>query len=102
MSSAVTLAPATLERYTGVYKDSDGDDWVVRRKGSHLEVEAGPSSSEVFASPACADCFFYRDHVRDIRFEKSATGEVATLLIDEHIGPIERALRVTGKSRGQR
>ena len=99
---SVTLAPATLERYAGVYKDSDGDDWVVRRRGNHLEVEAGPSSSEVFASPACADCFFYRDHVRDIRFEKSPAGDVAALLIDEHIGPIERAGRVTGKSRGQR
>jgi CubicO group peptidase (beta-lactamase class C family) len=97
---AVTLPPAMLELYAGAYTDSDGDNWLVRRKGNHLEVEAGPSSSEVFASPACADCFFYRDHVRDIRFEKSPAGAVVALLIDEHIGPIERAVRALGKSRG--
>jgi hypothetical protein len=65
----------------------------VRRKGDYLEVEAGPSVSEVFASGTCADCFFYRDHVRDLRFEKTPAGEVTALLIDEHIGPIERAVR---------
>ena len=91
---AVTLAPAALERYAGVYKDNDGDNWIVRRKGDHLEVEAGPSSSEVFASASSVDSFFYRDHVRDLRFEKTPTGEVTALLIDEHIGPIERAVRV--------
>ena len=94
---AVTLAPAALELYTGVFKDSDGDNWVVRRKGNRLEVEAGPSSSEVFASPACPDCFFYRDHVRDIRFERSPSGQVLALWIDEHIGPIERAVRQRGQ-----
>jgi CubicO group peptidase (beta-lactamase class C family) len=90
---AVALAPAALERYAGVYKDSDGDNWIVRRKGDHLEVEAGPSQSEVFASGACADCFFYRDHVRDLRFEETPAGEVTALLIDDHIGPTERAVR---------
>lgn len=90
---AVTLPTATLERYAGVYKDSDGDDWIVRRQGDHLEVEAGPSRSEIFASDACFRCFFYRDHVRDLRFEMSPAGEVTALLIDEHIGPIERAVR---------
>ncbi len=90
---AMTPAPAALDRYTGVYKDSDGDSWIVRRKGDHLEVEAGPSASEVFASGTCADCFFYRDHVRDLRFEKTPAGEVTALWIDEHIGPIERAVR---------
>ena len=93
---AVTRAPETLERYAGVYKDSDGDDWTVRRNGDRLEVGAGPSHSEVFASPACHDCFFYRDHVRDIRFERSPSGEVLALWIDEHIGPVERAVPLTG------
>jgi D-alanyl-D-alanine carboxypeptidase len=90
---AATLAPAALDRLVGTYKDSDGDNWIVRRKGDHLEVEAGPSASEVFASAACADCFFYRDHVRDLRFERTPAGEVTALWIDEHIGPIERAVR---------
>jgi len=90
---AATLEPAALDRLVGTYKDSDGDSWIVRRKGDHLEVEAGPSASEVFASAACADCFFYRDHVRDLRFEKTFAGDVTALWIDEHIGPIERAVR---------
>jgi CubicO group peptidase (beta-lactamase class C family) len=89
---AATLTPAALDRLVGTYKDSDGDNWIVRRKGDHLEVEARPSASEVFASAACADCFFYRDHVRDLRFEKTSAGEVTALWIDEHIGPIERAV----------
>ena len=95
---AVTRAPETLEPYAGVYKDSDGDDWTVRRDGNRLEVGAGPSHSEVFASPACPDCFFYRDHVRDLRFERSPSGDVIALWIDEHIGPIERAVRARGQS----
>jgi CubicO group peptidase (beta-lactamase class C family) len=95
---AATRAPETLERYAGVYTDSDGDDWTVRRDGNRLEVGAGPSHSEVFASSACPDCFFYRDHVRDIRFERSPSGEVLALWIDEHIGPIERAVRARGQS----
>ncbi len=89
----MTPAPAALDGYVGVYKDSDGDSWIVRRKGDHLEVEAGPSASEVFASGSCADCFFSRDHVRDLRFEKTPAGEVTAVWIDEHIGPIERAVR---------
>ena len=91
---AGTPAPGTLERYAGTYKDSDGDNWIVRRKEDHLEVEAGPSKSDVFASASCNDCFFYRDHVRDLRFEKGPGGQGMALLIDEHIGPIERAVRV--------
>jgi len=94
---AVTRAPETLGRYAGVYKDSDGDDWTVRRNGNFLEVSAGPSHSEVFASPACPDCFFYRDHVRDIRFERSPSGQVLALWIDDHIGPVERAVRQRGQ-----
>jgi D-alanyl-D-alanine carboxypeptidase len=90
---AVPLEPPALERYIGVYKDSDGDNWIVRRKGDHLEVEAGPSSSDVYASASSPDSFFYRDHVRDLRFERTPAGEVAALWIDEHIGPIVRAAR---------
>jgi D-alanyl-D-alanine carboxypeptidase len=90
---SVTLAPAVLEKYVGVYQDSDGDKWIVRRLGDHLEVEAGPSRSEVFAGASSPDSFFYRDHVRDLRFEKKPGGEVTALLIDEHAGPVERAVR---------
>jgi D-alanyl-D-alanine carboxypeptidase len=95
---AATRASETLDPYAGVYKDSDGDAWTVRRNGNRLEVGAGPSHSEVFASPACPDCFFDRDHVRDLRFERSPSGEVLALWIDEHIGPIERAVRARGQS----
>lgn len=90
---AVPLTPAALEQYAGSYKDSDGDDWIVRRRGDHLEVQAGPSQSEVFASGDCAGCFFYRDHVRDLRFEQSPKGDIIAVWIDEHFGPIERAVR---------
>jgi len=85
--------PASLERYAGIYKDGDGEDWTVRLKGEHLEVEHGSSTSPIFGSGACADCFFYRDHIAELRFQSGASGQVTTLWIDEFAGPPAKAIR---------
>ena len=67
--------------------DSDGDDWVVRRKDDHLVARAGPRSWDAW--PASDTEFFFRDAVRTVRFVSDASGAVTGMAIDEAFGPVE-------------
>jgi len=87
----VPVASALLDRYAGTYRDSDGDDWIVERKDTHLVLKAGPRSSEAW--PSSETEFFLRDAVRTIRFVSNASGAVTSLEIDEQLGTPERAVR---------
>lgn len=89
--ATVILAPALLDRYAGVYRDSDGDDWTVRHKDDHLVLEAGPRSWDAWASSDTD--FFLRDAVRSVRFVSDAAGAVTGMEIDEAFGPVEVATR---------
>ena len=88
---AVAVAPALLDRYAGAYTDSDGDDWIVRRKDDHLVLEAGPRSWDAWAASDTE--FFFRDAVRTVRFVSDASGAVTGMAIDEKFGPVETAKR---------
>jgi hypothetical protein len=81
---AMAIASALLDRYAGTYTDSDGDDWVVRRKDDHLVLEAGPRSWDAW--PASDTEFFFRDAVRIVRFVSDASGAVTGMAIDEAFG----------------
>ena len=74
-------------------QDSDGDDWTVRRHGNRLEVVAGPSTASL-RIPACPDCFLPRPRPRSA--SRGRPPAESRSLIDEHIGPIERAVRQQG------
>jgi CubicO group peptidase (beta-lactamase class C family) len=86
---AAAIAPELLDRYAGVYTDSDGDDWIVRREGGHLVLEAGPRRWDAW--PASETEFFFRDAVRTVRFVRDASGAVTGMAIDEEVGPVEVA-----------
>lgn len=88
---AVAIAPALLDRYAGAYTDTDGDDWIVRRKDDHLVLEAGPRSWDAW--PASDTAFFFRDAVRTVRFVSDSSGVVTGMAIDEAFGPVEVAIR---------
>jgi len=86
---------ATLDRYAGTYRDVEGDDWVVERQDDHLVVAAGRRFE---AWPTSEDTFFFRDAVREIRFEIAPGGDVIGMEVDEKAGPVETAKRVSGPS----
>ncbi len=88
---AAPIAPALLDRYAGTYTDSDGDDWIVRRKDDHLVLEAGPRSWDAW--PSSDTEFFFRDAVRTVRFVVDPSGAVTGMAIDEAFGPVETAKR---------
>jgi D-alanyl-D-alanine carboxypeptidase len=85
-----------LDRLTGTFRDSDGDDWTVRRDGDHLVVAAGPRTWAAYAETPDAREFFLKDAVRWLRFERDSNGNVSTLVIDDQIGPAEKAKRIGG------
>jgi D-alanyl-D-alanine carboxypeptidase len=86
------VSQALLDRYAGTYRDRDGDDWIVTRKGDHLLLAAGPRSWEAW--PSSDTEFFLRDAVRTVTFVKDARGDVTGMAIDESFGPAETAARV--------
>jgi hypothetical protein len=88
---AAKIPAATLDRYAGVYRDADGDDWTVQRKDDHLVVTAGRPSE---AWPSSETAFFFRDAVREIRFVIGPGGAVTGMEIDEKAGPVESAKRI--------
>ncbi|MGE5413705.1 MAG: serine hydrolase [Syntrophomonadaceae bacterium] len=90
--AGIALAPETLDRFVGTYRDTDGDDWNVKRKGDHLVLAAGPSPHEAW--PSSETEFFCRDAVRTVRFVLGPDGAVAGMEIDEKAGPVEIARRV--------
>ena len=87
----VALSPALLDAYAGAYTDSDGDDWVVRRKNDHLEVQAGRFTWDAFATSA--DGFLLQNSVWTIRFVKGDGGAVTAMEIDQGTGPVDQAGR---------
>ena len=93
----VKVPAATLDRYSGIYRDVEGDDWVVERKDDHLVVAAGRRFE---AWPSSEDTFFFRDAVREIRFVVGPGGAVTGMEIDEKAGPVETARRVSASSEG--
>ena len=84
--------PAALDRVAGSYRDEDGDVWVIAREGDHLSVAAGRTYT---AYPASETAFFFRDSVRTLRFVKDASGAIVAMEIDEGIGTVGRAVRVS-------
>ena len=90
--AAVAVTPSRLDACSGTYRDADGDDWIVRRAGDHLEIVAGRHAWAAY--PASESEFFLRDSVRTLRFPSGASGSVDVMEIDEGIGPVEKAVRV--------
>ena len=87
---AASIPPGVLDGYAGSYRDEDGDVWVVSREGDHLAVVAGRRYS---AFPRSEDVFFFRDTVRTLRFLRDASGNVASMEIDEKAGPVMTAIK---------
>ena len=82
---------AALERVAGIYRDEDGDVWVVSRDGDHLSVAAGRPFA---AYPTSETTYVFRDSVRTLRFVCDSPGPIVAVEIDEGIGPVMRAVRV--------
>jgi D-alanyl-D-alanine carboxypeptidase len=89
---AVALPAATLDRYVGRYRDSEGDVWQVDREDDHLVVTAGRTWK---AWPSSDDAFFFRDAVREVRFVVNPGGAVTAMEVDDFAGPVETTKRIT-------
>ncbi len=90
----VTLPPAALERYVGVYQvgDNPQDVRVVRHEGDHLTSQR--SGSEKFVLRARNDRdFFFEGSTTAARFEIDAAGKVTGMTIIRTVGLDESSAR---------
>jgi len=90
---AVTVAPADLDRLSGVYRINERDTFNVRREGSRLLVQrSGGELKELF--PLSATEFFQDSESPDrVTFLKDGAGKVTAMKMARRFGPPTVATR---------
>jgi CubicO group peptidase (beta-lactamase class C family) len=91
---AVTLAPAVLDRYAGVYEFSGGLRRTISVEGARIYSQrAGGQRLEI--RPRSETEFFFDDSLSEIRFERDAAGRAAIMLLYQNgADEPERGVRV--------
>ncbi|MGB8490191.1 MAG: serine hydrolase, partial [Bacteroidales bacterium] len=78
----ITLPERTLDKYTGVYEDENGNQRMITREGSQLysQRSGGPKYK---IRPSASDRFFFDDSFAIITFTRNASGNVIEAVIDD-------------------
>lgn len=92
---AVSVAPAVLDRYVGVYRIDATSTRVVTREGGHLYTQRLPGGSRNEALPATPTDFFYKDDLDRLRFTTDPAGRVTGMVVDHLYEGPEEAARTT-------
>ena len=88
----ITLVPAVLERYVGVYEINAEEDRVVTHEDGQIYTQrTGGARSEAFAASETE--FFYGHSLSRFHFELDGDGRVAGMVMQPWGGGAERARR---------
>ncbi len=78
----ITVDDATLEQYTGVYEDEDGNQRMITRDSTQLYSQRSGSQKNKI-SPFARDKFFFRNSFATITFNRNMSGNVTEAVVEE-------------------
>lgn len=78
----IQVDPASLDQYTGVYENQDGQKRNITKEGNQLFSQR-PGSTRYSIKPNAKDKFFFENSLTTITFIRDASGKVTAAVTDD-------------------